>query len=72
MKLFKALVGAAMALSIGASAAAQSSETRYRATYYSNAQYNEVVGYVIVLCDNSSYGNGYPTQFYEEEWFDCP
>ena len=70
MKFLRATLIAAVAIVMSVPASAQTS-TRYRAVYYSNAQMNEEVGYVIVTCDNQAYGNGYLTQWYEETWWDC-
>jgi hypothetical protein len=61
---------AAVGLVLATPATAQTS-TRYQATYYSNAQMDVVVGHVIITCDNQSYGDGYLTQFYEEQTWDC-
>lgn len=71
MNKFGMLLGAAVAVAIGGTAIAQTGGMRYRATYYSNAQHTEVVGYVITWCDNTVTGNGELTQYYEDEWFDC-
>jgi hypothetical protein len=44
---------------------------RDRYVYYDRPE-GEIVGYVLVWCDNSVTGNGYPTPYYDEEHFDCP
>lgn len=44
---------------------------RDRYIYYDRPE-GEVVGYVLVWCDYSVTGNGYPTPYYDEEHFDCP
>jgi hypothetical protein len=71
MKFVKIAVAAAVALAMSGSAVAQSGGMSYRAIYYNDSQHSQVVGYVITWCDNSVTGNGYPTQYYDEEWFDC-
>ena len=43
-----------------------------RYVYYSDVQKTEVVGYTLIWCDGSATGNGYPTQWYDEEHYDCP
>ncbi len=71
----KTLIAAALGISLAFSGSAFGqgySYARYQATYYSNSQQTEVVGYVTVRCDGSAYSNGYLTPFYEEQWFDCP
>ena len=71
MKALRIFVAALAAMTLSGPAAGQVSWSKYRAVYYSNAQMNEEVGYVIITCDDRAYGNGYLTQFYTEEWWDC-
>jgi hypothetical protein len=71
MRILKTIVAAAAAISLAGTAAAQTGWARYRAIYYSDVQMTEEVGYVIVTCDDQSYGNGYLTPYYTEEWWDC-
>jgi hypothetical protein len=53
-------------------AVAQSTGLQFRFVYYSDVTKSEVVGYSLVWCDGSAGGNGYPTQWYDQESYDCP
>lgn len=72
MKLIRiaAVAIAALSFSISSTASAQTG-LHYRATYYSDSQKTEVVGYTLIWCDWTATGNGYLTPYYDEEWYDC-
>ena len=52
--------------------AAQTMQLEHRLIYYSDVQKTEIVGYFLYYCNGTTGGNGYPTQYYDEEHYDCP
>jgi hypothetical protein len=67
----------ALALSLAVLAAsgpavAQMRTLEHRYTWYSDSLKTEIVGYTLIYCDGTTGGNGYPTQYYDEEHYDCP
>ncbi|HEX2764633.1 MAG TPA: hypothetical protein VHM92_12430 [Allosphingosinicella sp.] len=66
-KIFFLFAGFAMLASSPASAF---DGLKDRWVYY-DRPHGEVVGYVLVWCDNSVTGNGYLTPYYDEEHYDC-
>lgn len=73
MKTYCKLLVALSALTISGGALAQGwSQVQLRHVYYSDTTRTEVVGYLVIYCDGTVQGNGYPTPHYDEENYDCP
>ena len=67
-----AIIGAMiLALNFGGAANAQLANRMHEIFWYGDPLHEELVGYMIIRCDYSGETWGYPTQHFDENWYEC-
>jgi hypothetical protein len=72
MRKIGAIAAMLLALNFSGTANAQLSPRMHEYFYYGDPLHEELVGYMIIRCDFSGETWGYPTQYFDENWYDCP